>query len=611
MNLAQAKLREQVEELVEKLKSRLGSVDPNFNKIADSLPKAIQEMKEAEGDLRSLKADEALQPEQRALKILQDAEQTYEVQVAMQQGGGGGGGGGQMAEDLADLFELELDKLANQYEMQQRAEMQQGDQQIDQMVEKLKELARRQQQELERQRRALQSGQTASSGGNSSANAQRQLADELEKAARQLQQLTREQQRGDVNDAIKKLQESADAMRRAAANGSRDGGAQANEALNRLREAQQRLERSQGGRGDRDLQQLQKNAEQLAQDQKDIANDVKGLDDQQGLARQAKAQSLAERKDAMDKRVGDLQDQLEKLANQVRRDERDTAKKLDEAAGSIRDKRIREMIRYSRATLGQSSQARAMEDTIASNLDNLSKKIADAGAQMGKQAKNDSLGRAADKARDITRGMESLQQRMRDQAQRGQNGQQNSQNGQQANSQNGQQGQQGQQGGQQGQQGGQQANGGQQNGSPNGGNRNGGNYGGAWNGGYYGGYGNWNPDDVRQYRRDFREWATDAEALRRQLQQAGVDRRQLEDIDNIIKDLTRFDNDRLYADPNGLAQLQAQVTDRLKKFEFTLRRKADTGNDSLALSGSDQVPEGFRQSIEEYYRSLAKKQPQK
>ena len=35
------------------------------------------------------------------------------------------------------------------------------------------------------------------------------------------------------------------------------------------------------------------------------------------------------------------------------------------------------------------------------------------------------------------------------------------------------------------------------------------------------------------------------------------------------------------------------------------------GNDSLSLSGSDQVPEGFRQAIEEYYRSLAKKQPQK
>ena len=43
------------------------------------------------------------------------------------------------------------------------------------------------------------------------------------------------------------------------------------------------------------------------------------------------------------------------------------------------------------------------------------------------------------------------------------------------------------------------------------------------------------------------------------------------------------------------------------KHEFTLRRNTETGNESLSLSGSDQVPEGFRQAIEEYYRSLSKK----
>ena len=36
--------------------------------------------------------------------------------------------------------------------------------------------------------------------------------------------------------------------------------------------------------------------------------------------------------------------------------------------------------------------------------------------------------------------------------------------------------------------------------------------------------------------------------------------------------------------------------------------KLDSGNESLALSGSDEVPAGFRTAIEEYYRLLAKKQ---
>src|SRR5581483_2889594 len=156
------------------------------------------------------------------------------------------------------------------------------------------------------QRRLAQQANGGSSG-SSGAN-QRALADELEKAARQLQQLTRDQQRPDGN-----------------------------EALARLRDAQQKLERNQAGRSERDLQRAQHQAEELANEQKDVASDVNALD-QAGANRAAKAQSLAQRKDAMDAKVADLQKQLEELANQMRRDEKDAARKLDEAAGSIRDK---------------------------------------------------------------------------------------------------------------------------------------------------------------------------------------------------------------------------------------------------------------------------------
>src|SRR3954447_19451135 len=613
LNLAQAKLREQVEELVGKLKARLGTVDPAYNKIAEALPKAAEEMKSAETDLKAMKADTALSPEQRALKLLQDAEQEYELQVAQQQGGGGGGGQqNALADDLADLFELELDKLANQYEMQQRAEQQGNDQQVDQLVEKLKELARRQQQEMERQRRMAQSGQ--SSSGNSSAS-QRALADEAEKAARQLEQLTRnQQQRQQLGDAMKQLQDAADAMRRAAANGAKDGGAQANQALDRLRQAQEKLQKNQNSRGDRDLQRVQRQAEELANEQKDVAKDVNSLDSTEaGVGRQAKAQALGQRKDAMDAKVADLQQQLEKMANEMRRDEKDAARKLDEAAGSIRDKRIREKIRYTKNALqGAGSQAaRGMEEDIATNLDNLQKKIDEAAGAVGKASKQDAVARAADKTRDLVRGMESLDQRMRGQQQgKGQDGKGQQANGQQSQGQQGKPGQQGQQGqqgqeGQQGQQGQGQSQGQQSQGGQNGG-------GGAIDGAnagsprnaYGGGNGRWNADDIRQFRGQFREWANDAEGLRRQLQQAGVNPK---DLDEVLRDLRNFDNDRVYADPKGLEQLQAAAIEKLKKFEFSLRRKAEATSDSLSLSGSDQVPEGFRQAIEEYYRSLAKK----
>jgi hypothetical protein len=263
------------------------------------------------------------------------------------------------------------------------------------------------------------------------------------------------------------------------------------------------------------------------------------------------------------------------------------------------------MMRYTRQALNSAGNqsARGMEESLSNNLDALSKKIADAQSAMGKSAKNDAVTRAAERARDLVRGMESADQRMRDRANQGSQGSTGSQGSQGSSGSQGSQGSSGSQGqqGQSGQAGGGNADSG---GARNGGygDRNGTYTGGAWNGGY----GYFNPDDVRQFRRDFRERLNDAQALRRELQQAGVPTRELDDI---IRDLERFDNDRLYADPKGLEQLQASATEKMKKFEFSLRRKTEAGNDSLSLSGSDQVPEGFRQAIEEYYRSLAKKNP--
>ena len=84
-------------------------------------------------------------------------------------------------------------------------------------MEKLKDLARRQEQEAERQRRRAALGQQAS--GNGSGQSQRELADQAEEAARRLEQLSREENRPDLMQSARQLRDAADAMRRAAANG--------------------------------------------------------------------------------------------------------------------------------------------------------------------------------------------------------------------------------------------------------------------------------------------------------------------------------------------------------------------------------------------------------
>ena len=79
---------------------------------------------------------------------------------------------------VADLSEMELDELQNQYETVQQGERQQTSEETDALMEKLKELAQRQQQEMERQRRRneTQRGSSGGTGGDS----QRALADEAE-----------------------------------------------------------------------------------------------------------------------------------------------------------------------------------------------------------------------------------------------------------------------------------------------------------------------------------------------------------------------------------------------------------------------------------------------
>jgi Domain of unknown function (DUF4175) len=632
--LSQSKLREQVEGLLTRMNSRLVEQDPAFKKIAELLPQAVTAMSAAEGKLRAPDPQAALEPEQKALQILQKAEEEYEVQISMQRGGGGGGGGGQSAtaQELADLFEMELDKVANQYETAQRAEQQNTDQKVDELMEKLRELARRQEQEAERQRQRALAGQQ---GGGSNSN-QRALAEQVEEAARRLEQLSREENRSDLAQTARQLRDAADAMRRASANGDPSAAAQASAALERLKEAERRLQQSQSGRAERDVRNARQQAEEIAREQRDVAEAAQALDGM-GAQRQERVEQLSQRKEQLATRVGELEQQVNKTAGDIAKQEKEASRKMSEAAGTLRDRAVRDRIRWSRSMMRaglQPADAAALDKDITSTLDGVRDKLREAEDALGRSAP-DAMGQALDKARELARGMESLDQRMRERAQgqqgrgqrgqRGQQGQEGQQGQQGQQGREGQQGQAGQQGqsgqedqagpqGQQGQRGqqGQQGQGGQ--GGENAGQRTadgrggvGDTYGGWQNGAAWGGGdrrpGNYGPEDIRQFRGEIRQWINDAEQLRRLVQGQRMDARQLEEV---LRGLRQLQDDRIYQDVEELQRLQSAVTENMKRFEFGLRRRAEGGNAQPVLSGSDEVPEQFRKLVEQYYKSLSK-----
>jgi hypothetical protein len=115
--------------------------------------------------------------------------------------------------------------------------------------------------------------------------------------------------------------------------------------------------------------------------------------------------------------------------------------------------------------------------------------------------------------------------------------------------------------------------------------------------------GGMNPEDARQFRSEVQRWTREAEQLRRMLQGEKIDPKE---IDAMLRNLRQLSDDRIYKDVEELARLQAQVTDSAKRLEYDLRRKVEGTDGQLLLSGSDEVPEKFRKSVEQYYRSLSK-----
>ena len=615
VRLAQGRAREQVAGLLQRLTSRGLGNDPQFVRIAELLSLAIAEMEAAEEVLADGDLQEAISPELKALLQLQKAEENYEVEVSQGQQGGGGGA---RADDLADLFELELDKLKNQYETVERGERRQAGDQLEETMEELKELARRQQQQAERQRRAA-AQQGNASGGASDQN-QRELADETEAAARRLERLARDTNDQQLMDASRRLQEAAGDMRRAAAAAGSAAMADANSALDRLEDVQRRLERDRMDRLRNDVEEAQRRAEDLVREQREIEEDMDRLGRESagpdsgpdsGPGSEA-GRRLFERKEAMNEEVADLEREIDRLTGDARANQREASDRLREAATTIRDDKLKERVRYSRGLIGVQDReyTNEFEAETTRIVEELEQELERASGAIGDN-QTDRRAEALDRARDLSRGAESLSRRLGERGEQGQGDQNRQGQGQQGQDQGQQgQGEQGQQGqGQQGQQGqGQQSQqGGQQGGQGGADGQVGQDQGGfGTDGGAYANSrgGRLSRGDIRQFRSEARQRVQEAIELQRILEEEDLNQQQLGEVIGALREL---DRENVYLNLAELNRLQSQIVEGVRQLEFGLRRELEgEGQDRVFVSGSDEVPTGFRRLVEEYYRALSR-----
>lgn len=484
-------------------------------------------------------AEGALAPEQRALQQLQRFEALFrEMMVSM--GGGGGGGGQQGMEGLEDLFQIDPGELDNQYEAVQRRRQEQADDEVDEALQRLTELARRQQQEIERQR-----ARSRTSQGGGRGTSQRQIADEAEELARELERLSRDRSDRELREAANRLQEAADAMRRSAASGTEQSSAEGSRALNELQDARRLLDRERGGRLQRDLADAQERIERLRAAQRRMEQRV-GEMSRPGARNSENMERVLADKDRIAGEIRELERQLDDMARASRGEQLRASRSLQEAAEYIRDSKLADKVRYSKGVVQERAPdyARGFEEDISGDLAGL-EQIIDRAAGEVERPEGERLASTLDDTRDLVRRLESFEERVE---------------GREADS-------------------GPEAGTGQLGGNVSG------------------------VPGPRQLQREFQERVGDAEELREDLRQEGV---QTTDLDRVIGAMREFD-ESFEGTTRGLDELRSDVIDGLKLFEFRLRRvtEAATGRHPQ-LTDSDAVPEGYRDLVEEYFRTLAR-----
>ncbi|MGD0300251.1 MAG: hypothetical protein ABSE86_24435 [Bryobacteraceae bacterium] len=663
----QEKLAAQAKSLVDRAKARQLDGSPEMQNFVKNMEDAVGNMTESAKKIRAQKWNEALVPEQQGLQHALRAEDTFrDIQVAFGSAGGAGQGGNQ-ARDLSNLADLELDREKNQYETGQQSASDSRAKEIDAAMQKLAELARRQQElaakkdqqqpfrqrweqemlrreaeKLQRQMEQLTRGDSSQQSPSNQPGQQGQQGQTGQQGQQSQQSANSQQQRtGSTADprlqqALDRLARATDDMRQAEnqqGGNSDQASAGQKRAGERLQEAHDILNGIQRQNASQQLDDMAQKANQLSQHQTDFQNRLRQMfsgGTQPGQSQQQNSQ-LAGEKEQMANQLKDLQKQMGDTAQSLAGAKNPISSKLRDALSEAQQNEIELRMRKAAEWIrqGQGRETWLREPTVTMGLDRLRDQLQQ--VQAGLQQQGEPGKGAGDKG-DIEKALaqlENMRNRMQQltegQGQRGnesrngtrpQPGQDQSRQGQRpgqsqpGQSQSGQSQQgQGQQSGQgqpgQGQEGQGQQGQGQQGQAQNGSEPGAGQASPGQPGASpYGGVGN-RGGSGEVYPHNGLEQGY-RESLR--------DMSQLRDF---IRTHPEYSNEVLqllhamspaYANDAELSQrIGREVIPQMERLELELRRQLDDKNsDQVRSAGSEHVPAGYSDAIAEYFRKLSK-----
>ena len=620
---------------IDRLAERVSFSDASYDAAVENLSLAIDQMNQAADELGKEQITSALQPEQLALQYVLKAEANINrTNISMQQGGGGGGAAQQEREDLRELFEMEMGQLENRYETPNSAGGGGDSQQQTEEANKLEELARRQEGLTRAQRNLARREEQMS---------EEQKRRELERLMRQQEQLSREvaqlaeqlnrdqqsppsQQQNPQASSQSQSQSSSSSP----SSGSSSGGqqqqpqtaleraaqqmqeasqsetaaiaaARSQKALENLREQQRELSQQ----SERSVNQLAKNlgqrGQQLLQQQRDLQESLQESIREQGLGQTRQSvrddgdlQELIEAQQQQQKDLEEIEDMLRAI---IARGDNEDQRLMSQAQAASRELRpIREEMQTSNRVLrnGMVNLSVDIEQELEGSIEDFVQSLAALNPSSSDSA-SDQVQQAASDAAQLRQQIEDLEQQalafneagqeaggdvpslreMREQLEQTQQlaqqlTQQLQDQARAGGNQPGQRGQLGQQRGQQGQQGepGQQGQQGQQGQAAGGGSEQQ-----PGSGGRVGAQGT--PNNIGNAR-----------SIRQQLAQ--------QDIEDFLNQ------------PELFRQLLQPITE----LEGALRAQAelDNINNKLYATVDEDIPDEYRDLVEEYYRVLSENQ---
>jgi hypothetical protein len=415
-----------------RLRERFTLSDKSYDRAVKYLEQAAGHMQAAVEKLTSRQLEQALGPEQAALQAIMKAESESRrtmIQVARSRSGGNAGSAQQERQDLRELFEMEMGRLENRYELPQQAAGMQQDSEEEDTLAKLRDLARRQerlnraQTDLARRRKHMTAEQKK--------RRLEQLRREQEELSRQAHELTQRMsqlarrdglrqwsdRRQQLAQTTRQMQEAARSLAQREPDSALAGGRQ---ALENLRDQEREMGLERRATVSNLVNALSRKAKELESREKQI---LKGLEDLQpgkdNPTPPPDAQSVRQirdllaGKDKLQRDLAEAQSMLRAIEKKGRQEKPEIAGRAAETRRSLETEGIPARIEESRELLQQGwlSLSMDLEKRIDQSVGRVSKRLQEL-ERPAERSRDEKIRQAAADAEGLRRELENLEQQI-------------------------------------------------------------------------------------------------------------------------------------------------------------------------------------------------------